>query len=95
MKSGSAEGSKPWRNDCRERYRTRLAACLDGVIGFLIEANAMNLELADRERDVIRNALKVYLSDLRAEITKTEKHEWKAALHDEENVLKQVIDRLG
>ncbi len=55
----------------------------------------MNLELADRERDVIRNALKVYLSDLREEITKTEKHDWKVALHEEEDVLKQVIDRLG
>ena len=55
----------------------------------------MNLELADRERDIVRNALKVYLSDLREEITKTEKHDWKVALHEEEDVLKQVIDRLG
>ena len=55
----------------------------------------MNLELTDQERDVIKQALKVYLSDLREEITKTEKHEWKAGLHAEEDVLKQVIERLG
>ena len=55
----------------------------------------MNLELTDQERDVIRQALKVYVSDLREEITKTEKHEWKKGLHAEEDVLKQVIARLG
>ena len=55
----------------------------------------MNLELTDRERDVMQQALKVYLSDLREEITKTEKHEWKTGLHEEEEVLKQIIGRLG
>ena len=55
----------------------------------------MNLELTDRERDVIRRALEVYLSDLRGEITKTEKHEWKVGLHEEEDVLKRVIEKLG
>ncbi len=55
----------------------------------------MNLELTDKERDVLRHALEVYVSDLREEITKTEKHEWKTALHEEKDVLKQVIQRLG
>ena len=54
----------------------------------------MNLELTDQERDVIRRALEVYLSDLREEITKTEKHDWKKGLHEEEDVLKQVIEKL-
>ncbi len=55
----------------------------------------MNLELTDKERAMTRRALEVYVSDLREEITKTEKHEWKKGLHDEEDVLKQVIQKLG
>ena len=66
-----------------------------GITAFGIEANEMNLALTDQERDVLRQALKVYLSDLREEITKTEKHEWKAGLHEEEDVLKQIIERLA
>jgi hypothetical protein len=55
----------------------------------------MQLELNDKERGVVRHALQVYLSDLREEIVKTEKHEWRQGLHEEEDVLKQVIERLA
>ncbi len=55
----------------------------------------MNLELTTYEKDIVRHALKVYLSDLREEIVKTEKHEWKEGLHKEENVLKTFIEKLA
>jgi hypothetical protein len=55
----------------------------------------MQLELNDKERGVVRHALLVYLSDLREEIVKTEKHEWRQGLHEEEDILKQVIERLA
>jgi hypothetical protein len=55
----------------------------------------MTLELDDEERGVVRHALEVYLSDLREEIAKTEKHEWIKGLQKEEEVLKQVINRLA
>lgn len=53
------------------------------------EVSCMNLELADNQKGMIRHALEVYLSDLRVDIVKTEKHEWKKGLHDEEAVLKR------
>lgn len=54
----------------------------------------MNIELTDQERGAIVSALQTYLSNLREEIAKTEKHEWKAQLHDEENILNRVIEKL-
>ena len=55
----------------------------------------MNLELTDEARRVVLHALQVYLSDLREEIAKTEKQEWREGLHQEEGVLDQVIGRLS
>lgn len=54
----------------------------------------MQLTLSNEEAGVLRHALEVYLSDLRAEIVKTERHEWKVDLHKEEEVLQGVIARL-
>lgn len=51
----------------------------------------MALELADSEKQVVRHALETDLSDLRQEIVKTEKHEWRVGLHGEEEVLTKVI----
>ena len=55
----------------------------------------MNLELNEKEKDVIRHALEVYLSDLREEIVKTEKHKVKVELHEEEDILKATIQKLA
>ena len=55
----------------------------------------MQLELNEEERRTVRHALEVYLSDLREEIVKTEKHEWRVGLHAEEDVLKRVIGMLS
>lgn len=49
----------------------------------------MNLELNDEERLVIRHALEVYLSDLREEVTKTEKHDFKVPLTQGRRYLKK------
>jgi len=55
----------------------------------------MNIDLSAEERKIIRHALEVYISNLREEIVKTEKHEWKTELHNEQEILKQVIDKLA
>jgi len=55
----------------------------------------MILELTAEQTDTARHALEVYLSDLREEIVKTEKHEWKEGLHNEEEVLKLMIRKLS
>jgi hypothetical protein len=54
----------------------------------------MQLELNDDERRVLQHALKVYLSDLREEIVKTEKHEWRVGLHAEKDLLQRLVERL-
>lgn len=55
----------------------------------------MQIELTEEEREIISHALRCYLSDLREEIVKTEKRDWRQKLHQEEDVLKQVLARLG
>jgi len=59
------------------------------------EVKRMNLELSDEQRKIMRRALEVYVSDLRAEIVKTEKHEWKQGLHKEKDVLKEIIAKVA
>ncbi len=55
----------------------------------------MQLELDEAEVKALRSALTTYLGDLRAEIAGTEKHDWRVALHAQEDALKRVIERLG
>ena len=55
----------------------------------------MNLELSDKEMGILKHALEDYLSNLREEIVKTEAHTWKRNLHDEENVIKNILEKLS
>ena len=55
----------------------------------------MNLELSDTEKGVLKHALEVYLSDLREEIVKTKAHTWKRDLHQEENAIKKILEKLA
>jgi hypothetical protein len=55
----------------------------------------MLFDFTEPERNVTRNALETYLSNLREEIVKTEKHEWLQSLHEEEVILKGVIEQLS
>jgi len=54
----------------------------------------MKLELNDREMAVTKHALEFYLSNLRSEIGRTKKRDWKKGLHDEEDILGTVLGRL-
>ncbi len=54
----------------------------------------MNLELSETEARILRKTLEGCLSELRKEIVKTEKHEWRVALHREEDALKAILNRL-
>jgi hypothetical protein len=53
----------------------------------------MAMEVREEEKKVICHALNVYLKDLRGEITKTEKHDMKVNLHQEEDLIKNFIAR--
>lgn len=54
----------------------------------------MTLQLDDEEKEILARALKIYLSDLREEIYKTESHETKPPLKREEVVVKSILERL-
>ena len=55
----------------------------------------MLFDFSEAERNVIRNALEIYVTDLREEIVKTEKHEWREALRLEKAILEGVIEQLS
>ena len=59
------------------------------------EASQMLFDFTEAERNTIRHALETYLSDLREEIVKTEKHEWREALHLEKQILEGAIEQLS
>ncbi len=54
----------------------------------------MQLTLEPHEAEILRDVLSVYLSDLRAEIYKTESYEARQELHRREDVLKAIIEKL-
>jgi hypothetical protein len=55
----------------------------------------MLFDFTEAERNVARRALEIYVSELREEIVKTEKHEWRQALHEEKEILQRVIEQLS
>lgn len=54
----------------------------------------MNIELDERAARALREALDSYLADLREEIVKTEKFEWREALHQQKEVLTEIQKKL-
>jgi len=55
----------------------------------------MLYDFTEPERNVTRRALEIYLSDLREEIVKTERQEWRQALQAEKVILERVIELLA
>ena len=54
----------------------------------------MTLELNEEEARLLAAAISNYISNLRQEIVKTEKHDWSEALHREETMLKGILSKL-
>ena len=55
----------------------------------------MLFDFTEAERNVAHRALEIYVSELREEIVKIEKHEWRQALHEEKEILQRVIEQLS
>ena len=55
----------------------------------------MNLTLQPNEAALVRRILANYLSDLRAEVYKTENFELRQELKDDEATVRSIIERLG
>ena len=55
----------------------------------------MNLELKDKEKDILIGLLKDYMPELRGEIASgVNKHDLKMELKEEEAVLKGILEKL-
>ena len=54
----------------------------------------IRIELTETEATVLTEILVSYLSDLRGEIVRTEKKEWRSDMKDRENKVKEIINRL-
>jgi hypothetical protein len=54
----------------------------------------MNLELTDKEKDMLSAVLKDYIPELRGEIASGVKHDFKLELKEEEAVLKNILKKL-
>ena len=54
----------------------------------------MNLELTDKEKDMLVGVLKDYIPELRGEIASGAKHDFKVELKEEESVLKGILEKL-
>jgi hypothetical protein len=55
----------------------------------------MLFDFSEAERNTARRALEIYVTELREEIVKTERHEWREALHLEKKLLEAVIEQLS
>ena len=55
----------------------------------------MLFDFTEAERNTARRALEIYVSELRDEIGKTEKHEWRESLRLERQLLERVIEQLS
>jgi hypothetical protein len=53
------------------------------------------LKLTDNEREILKRALESFEDDLRSEIVRTDKREWKTALHNEEAVVKKILEKVS
>ena len=53
----------------------------------------MNIELSDNERSVLKKALEAYLSETRLEVRETKGD--KSTLHEEENLLKALLQKIS
>jgi len=55
----------------------------------------MIFDFTEAERNTARRALELYVSELREEIGRTEKLEWRESLRLEREILERVIEQLS
>lgn len=54
----------------------------------------MEISLTDQELELLRRVLSSHLLSLREELRRTEKHNWRVHLREEENTVKALLGRL-
>lgn len=70
-------------------------AALEVLSGDTTGGDIMVLELDEREKEMLKHALEVLEEELKSERVKTDKRVWRAALHDEEYVVKKILKKVA
>jgi hypothetical protein len=55
----------------------------------------MTLDLNDKEKEVLKLVLELFDEELKDEIGRTDRREWKKTLHGEESVIKNLIAKVS
>ncbi len=55
----------------------------------------MVLELTEKEKEILKIALESFESDLRDEMVKTDKKNWRYALKGEEKVIRSILEKVS
>jgi hypothetical protein len=55
----------------------------------------MTLDLNDKEKEVLKLVLELFEEELKDEIGRTDRREWKATLHGEETVIKNLLAKVS
>jgi len=86
-----------WLHELRRAHAceagTTDCAAVQGAVSS--RGGPMLFEFTEPERNTMRRALELYVSELSGEIVKTEKREWLQALREEKTILKGVIEQLS
>jgi hypothetical protein len=54
----------------------------------------MKFEFSQKEKEIMVSVLEYYIPVLRTEIASGVKHNWRIALHQEEDTLREILERL-
>jgi hypothetical protein len=60
-----------------------------------MEEAMIQLELNDQEQEALTEALRSFLSELRTEVSHTDRQAYRKQLKDQEEVIKAIVARLG
>lgn len=60
-----------------------------------MEEAMFQLELNDQEHQALTEALRSFLSELRTEVSHTDRQAYRKQLKDQEEVIKAIVARLG
>jgi hypothetical protein len=66
-----------------------------GILAARKGVTIMTIDLTEKEKTVLKNALEFYLGEMREEVVKTEASKWKPPLHEEEDTIKKIIGKLS
>ena len=55
----------------------------------------MVVDLDEKEKEIVKHALEVLEDELKTERLKTDKRDWRASIHDEEEMIHRVLKKVA